>query len=66
MDVVRELRRKQDDVKADRQELVDQIAAFDSVIQAYEPNRTQAKKKSRQNGKRGQGSKTKGTLPRWP
>ncbi len=32
MDVVRELRRKQDDLKADRKALVDQIAEIDRKI----------------------------------
>jgi len=62
MDVVREQRRKQDDLKADRQTLVDQIAqiddqiaAFDTtVIQTYEPDHMPAKKKPRQNVKRRQ------------
>ena len=60
MDVVRELQKKQDDLKAERQSLVDQIAqiddriaAFDTVIQTYEPDHLPAKKKPRQTGKRG-------------
>lgn len=60
MDVVRELRRKQDDLRCDRQaladkmaEINDQIAAFDTVIQAYEPGHLPAKKKPRQSRKRG-------------
>ncbi len=61
MDVVRELRRKQDDLKADRQALVDQIAeidkqiaAVDTVIQIYEPGHSPRKAASPRTGKRGQ------------
>jgi hypothetical protein len=61
MDVARELRRKQDDLRANRQALVDQIAeidrqiaAVDTVIQIYEPDYLPTKAKSRRTGKRGQ------------
>jgi hypothetical protein len=54
------LRRKQDDLKADRQALADQlaeidrkIAAVDTVIQIYEPDHLPTKAVSRGGGKRG-------------
>jgi len=59
MDVVRELRRKQDDLKADRKALVDQIAeidrkmaAVDMVIQICEPGHSPTKA-SAQRGRKG-------------
>lgn len=36
MDVVRELRRKQDDSRADRQALADQMAEIDYQIEAFD------------------------------
>ena len=61
MEVVRELRRKQDDLKADRKALVDQIAeidrkiaAIDTVIQVYEPGHSPRKAAAQRAGKRGQ------------
>lgn len=61
MDVVRELRRKQDDLKADRKALVDQIAeidrkiaAVDTVIQIYEPEYSPRNAAAQRTCKRGQ------------
>lgn len=61
MDVVRELRRKQDDLKADRQALIDQIAeidrqiaAVDTVIQIYEPGHSPLKAAAQRGRKGGQ------------
>jgi hypothetical protein len=60
MEVVRELRRKQDELRSDRQVLIDQIAkidtdiaAVDTVIQIYEPGHAPAKVKTRRAGPRG-------------
>lgn len=60
MSIVRELQKKQDDLKTDRQALVDQIAkiddqigAIDTVIGIYDPGHQPAKKEPRKNGKRG-------------
>jgi len=59
MDVVHELRRKQDDLKADRNALVDRlaeidrkIAAVDTVIQIYEPGHS-PRKAAAQRGRKG-------------
>lgn len=59
MDVVHELRRKQDDLKADRKALVDRlaeidrkIAAVDTVIQIYEPGHL-PRKAAAQRGRKG-------------
>lgn len=60
MSIVHELQKKQDDLKTDRQALVDQIAkidhqigAIDTVIGIYDPNHAPARKEPRKNGKRG-------------
>jgi hypothetical protein len=53
MEVVRELRRKQDELRSDRQALIDKIAkidtdigSVDTVIQIYEPDHTPTKAKN--------------------
>jgi hypothetical protein len=57
MEVVRELRRKQDELRSDRQALIDKIAkidtdigSVDTVIQIYEPDHTPTKAKTRRAG----------------
>jgi len=57
MEVVRELRRKQDELRSDRQDLIDKIAkidtdiaAVDTVIQIYEPDHAPLKAKPRRAG----------------